>query len=207
MTTESHPHDPSTAHRHLLEIDHTDSRRLLPQTATDVLARQHDELQDLFVQVRSPDADRVATWLHTMKRLASHVAVERTFVYPAVKRVGLGSPELARDLLHDYKQMEHLLVLTERREVNSPDMPQLVTDLQPVLEAHLERCEKALKPALNELMSQRELEELGAKMRGAENVILSHPHPHLLMLGPVYKSTTRIASRWDRIRDRLVRNR
>ena len=45
------------------------------------------------------------------------------------------------------------------------------------------------------------------QMGGAEKVILSHPHPHLLALGPVYHWTTRLASAWDGVRDRTVRNR
>jgi hypothetical protein len=102
--------------------------------------------------------------------------------------------------------MEHLLVLSERRKVNSPDMPAIVSQLLDVFGAHEERC-ALLLPALQSELSEPELEELGAKMQGAENVILSHPHPHLLALGPVYQWTTRFASRWDRVRDRTVRNR
>jgi hypothetical protein len=60
---------------------------------------------------------------------------------------------------------------------------------------------------MRDQLGSAELEELGVKMRSAENVILSHPHPHLLALGPVYHWTTRIASSLDRVRDRTVRNR
>jgi hypothetical protein len=172
-----------------------------------VLARQHRDLRDLFAAVSDPDVDRAAVWLRTVKQVATHVAVERTFVYPLVKHSWSGSGPLANDLLDDYKKMEHLLVLTERRKINSPDLPQLVTELLHVFQGHQQRCERLLSPSMTEQLTQVELVELGAKMRGAENVILSHPHPHLLVLGPVYQWTTRVASRWDRFRDRLVRNR
>ena len=99
------------------------------------------------------------------------------------------------------------MVLTERRKVNSPDMPELVGKLLDVFEEHLARCESQLVPALSQALGADELDELGAKMRAAESVIVSHPHPHLLALGPAYRLTTRIASRWDRTRDRLVRDR
>jgi hypothetical protein len=177
------------------------------EDALDVLAREHHDLRELFDKVRDPDADRGSAWLEAVKRATSHVAVERSFVYPVVKRRRLGPVHLADELARDYKQMEHLLVLTERRKINSPDMPDIITRLLDVVEAHQDRCERMLMPTMRDRLSEGELEELGAKMRAAENVILSHPHPHLLALGPVYQWTTRFASAWDRVRDRTVRNR
>jgi Hemerythrin HHE cation binding domain len=179
----------------------------MSEDAVDVLTREHQDLQELFVRVRDPNANRTAAWLETVKQVATHVAVERTFLYPLVKRRRLGSADLAGELRLDYKRMEHLLVLSERRKINSPDMPELVTELLDVFESHRDRCASDLVPAMREQLGHDELAELGAKMRGAENVILSHPHPHLLALGPVYQWTTRIASSWDRARDRTVQNR
>ena len=172
-----------------------------------MLAREHRDLRDLFTRVWDPDGDRIRAWFEVVKQIATHVAVEHTFVYPQVRRAGSSADHLAADLRDDYSKMERLLVLTERRKVNSPDMPALVTELLDVFEAHEQRCTTKVIPLLESELSAAELEELGAKMRGAENVILSHPHPHLLALGPVYQWTTRVASRWDRLRDRTVRNR
>lgn len=177
------------------------------ESALDVLAREHRDLQEHFAQARDPDADRRAAWLETVKLMSAHVAVERSFIYPLVKRRRLGSTHLADLLRYDYRSMEHLVVLTERRKINSPDMPELVTKLLDVFEEHLVRCENELIPALRGGLGGDQLDELGAKMRAAESVIVSHPHPHLLALGPLYRLTTRIASWWDRNRDRLVRNR
>jgi hypothetical protein len=177
------------------------------ESALDVLVREHQDLRELFARVRDPEADRAAAWLEVVKQVTTHVAVERSFLYPLLKRRRLDLGPLAHDLRQDYRRMEHLLVLTERRKINSPDMPDLVTELLDVFEAHQARCEADLLPAMQDHLSPDELDELGAKMRGAENVILSHPHPHLLALGPVYRGTTRLASAWDRTRDRTVRNR
>jgi hypothetical protein len=177
------------------------------ENALDVLAREHQDLRELFARVRDPDADRAAAWMETVKQVTTHVAVERSFLYPLVKRHRVGSDHLAEELRRDYRRMEHLLVLSERRKINSPDMPELVTELLEVFEAHQDRCTNDLVPAMRNELGPSDLDELGAKMRGAEHVILSHPHPHLLSLGPVYQWTTRIASSWDRVRDRTVRNR
>lgn len=174
--------------------------------AIDVLAWQHRELHRALALVGDPGANRVAAWLEAVRLMATHVAVERTFVYPVVKRRRLGSPELANQLRRDYARMEHLLVLTERRKINSPDMPDLVAEVLDAFNAHEDRCSTDLIPGLEKL-GEQELAALGTKMQGAGRVILSHPHPHLLALGPVYQLTTRMAARWDQLRDRTVSNR
>jgi hypothetical protein len=177
------------------------------ESALDVLAREHRDLQEHFLHLRDQNADRRAVWLDAVKLMSAHVAVERSFVYPIVKRRRLGSTDLADLLKHDYHSMEHLVVLTERRKINSPDLPEIITKLLDVFEEHLQRCETQVMPALSQVLPQDQLDELGAKMSAAESIIASHPHPHLLSLGPLYTVTTRLASGWDRTRDRFVRNR
>lgn len=128
-------------------------------------------------------------------------------MYPLINRRRLGPTGLAQDLRRDYRQMEHLLVLTERRKINSPDMPDLVSVLLDAFEAHKQRCATVVTPLLRDALSDPELQQLGAKMGAAEKVIVSHPHTYMLAAGPLYPWTTRIASMWDRARDRTVRNR
>ena len=171
-----------------------------------MLSREHDRLSQAFDRIRDEHVDHVAAWHTAVKLMTTHVAVERTFLYPVVRKRHLGAPGLDRQLQHDYSRLEHLLVLTERRKINSPDMVDLVTELLGVFEAHVDRCATGLIPAMDKSLSPAEMEELGIAMSAAENVIVSHPHPHLLALGPVYPLTTRMASRWDRWRDRTVRN-
>jgi hypothetical protein len=177
------------------------------ETVDEVLSREHEDLRGLFARLADPGADRAGIWLEIVKQIASHVAVERTFVYPLVRRHQVGPAGLADELRRDYKQMERLLVLTERRKINSPDMPDLVQELLDVFDRHKDRCAAVMVPALSKQLDPHELGELAVKMRGAQNVIVSHPHPHLLATGPLYRFTTRMASRWDRLRDRTVRNR
>jgi len=177
------------------------------ESAFAVLAREHRDLQDHFERIRDPEGDRAAVWLETVGLLSAHIAVERSFVYPVVKRHWLGGADLANLLRHEYRSMEHLVVLTERRKINSPDMPDLITKLIDVFEEHLVRCEGDLALALQTALTPDQLDELGARMAAAESVIVSHPHPHLLSTGPLYRVTTRLASHWDHGRDRIVRNR
>jgi hypothetical protein len=173
----------------------------------DILERDHEDLAKLFHAVSQPEADRAGVLQEMICRLAEHVSVERSVLYPVVKHGEIGGPELAEQLQHDYHEIEHLLVLIERRKVNSPDMPALVTDLIDVARAHATRADAVLCPALRDALAPDELVDLGARMSSAEKVILSHPHPDLLSLGPLSRASTRLAAIFDRLRDRTVNNR
>lgn len=181
---------------------------VVAETGFEILERQHRDIAELFDRVHDPEADRSRALAEAIKQIATHVAVERTYLYPLLKQRRLGSARLGRELLADYKRMEKLLVMVDRRKLNSPDMPELISELAEVFDEHHKRCSTMLMPAMERQLSPAELERVGARMLGAENMILSHPHPYLLLLGgPVYQWTTRLASKWDRVRDRTVRNR
>jgi hypothetical protein len=44
------------------------------------------------------------------------------------------------------------------------------------------------------------------RVQRAEDVILTHSHPHLLALGPFSRLMTEVVSRFDRARDRTAPN-
>lgn len=180
----------------------------MAETGLDILERQHTDIAELFDRVHDPEGDRSKALAEAVKQIATHVAVERTYLYPLLKQRRLGSARLGRELLADYRRMEKLLVMVDRRKLNSPDMPELIAELGEVFDEHHKRCSTMLMPAMQRQLSPTTLEEVGAKMLGAESMILSHPHPYLLLMGgPIYQWTTRLASKWDRMRDRTVRNR
>ena len=179
----------------------------MTQSALDVIEREHEVLAQLFHEVSRVDVDRDEVLKRLVRRTAEHVSVEQSVLHPIVKERHLGGPDLADELQHDYDEMGRLLGLIERRKINSPDMPDLVTDLMDVTAAHRDRADSVLAPAMRREFDASELNELGARMTSAQTVILSHPHPHLLGLGPLSRLTTRLASLQDRWRDRLVNNR
>lgn len=176
------------------------------ESGFEVLERQHSDIRRLFEQIRDPAADRRGALIEAIKQMATHIAVERAYLYPLVRSHQVASPRLGRELLSDYRRMAKLLAMADRRKFNSPDMPDLITELLDVFEDHEKRCSGTLMPALQRQVGDGQLKGLGTRMQGAEKVILSHPHPYLLLLGgPIYQWTTRAASRWDHLRDRTVR--
>lgn len=172
----------------------------------DVLEEQHRRVADLFERVASPDEDRPAILHALLRELAAHIAAERATVRPVVDKEKIGE-DLADRLNDDYNRMENLMVLIERRKFNSPDVPDLVSELKAVAEEHRARAESELIPGLREQLTPEEQVELGERVAGEDAVVTSHPHPHLLSLGPLADVATRVAQKWDAARDRTAVNR
>jgi hypothetical protein len=116
--------------------------------------------------------------------MAAHIAAERSALHHTVKSRHLGGDHLADELLYDYHRMEELLVLIERRKVNSPDVPALVRDLQAATADHVQRARTKLDPALREALTPEEEADMAEKIISADDMVISHPHPHLLSLAP-----------------------
>ena len=173
----------------------------------EVLEEQHRRVVELFEQVSSPDVDRPAVLHNLLKELAAHVAAERSAVQPVVKDRDIGESDLNGQLLDDYERMEKLMVLIERRKFNSPDIPELVTELKDVTEAHVSRSERELFPGLAGRLSAEEQREVGEKVAQEDQMVTTHPHPHLLSLGPLASRLTGLMSRFDFLRDKTVNNR
>ena len=172
--------------------------------ALQIIQGQHDDIETCFARVSDPDADRRAALGDLIRQLASHVSIEHSIIYPAIVKSEIGGRDLRRRLKGDYRRLQRLLVRIERRKVDSPDLPQLVTALQTAFRRHVGRGN--FWSGFEERLGTEDLEDLSNRLERAHDVMQSHPHPHLLSLGPLSRLTTRLAARFDRARDRTVTN-
>lgn len=175
-------------------------------SALDVIEREHAELQGLFAHVSDPQANRAEVLKQLLRRMAAHVSIERSELFPIIKDRQIGGDHGPDEQLQEYDEIQRMLVLVERRKANSPDVPDMLNKMLHVFDRHCQQWDAVIIPGLRRLLDPAELEELGERMRSAEGVIVSHPHPHLLSLGPVSRFTTRLAGLVDRLRDRTVTN-
>jgi len=172
-----------------------------------VLDYEHEGISRLFDQVSDPDADRVEIIFDITRRLAAHISVEHSVFLPVARDREIGGPGTAESLEEDYHEMQRLLVLIERRKMNSPDIPELVTELKDVFGTHTRRFTESIRGEASDRLTNGELADLREQLKNADGTILSHPHPHMLSLGPISRLTTRLAARFDKMRDLTVRNR
>lgn len=169
----------------------------MTETAVEVLERDHDGISELFERVRSPDEDRAGVLRVLVERLAAHVAVEQAVVLHELRKSPASDPALENDLREDYHVIEHNLVLIERRKANSPDMADLVTEVLDRFRAHIDRCQTQLYPELEQCLDEAQMNDLAERLQAADDVVVTHAHPHLLSLGPLSRVTTRIAAVLD----------
>jgi YceI-like domain len=172
-----------------------------------VMECQHTKIAESFNRVHDENLDRSAEVARMVTHIASHIAVERNYLYPLAKKIGHRHSRPSHQLISDYRKMQTLLVKIDRRKTNSPDMPDLVAQLHDAFEQHQRRC-AAISACIEEHVDRPDLDALARQMASAKRVIVSHPHPILLRVGgPLYGRITRIASHWDSWRDQTVRNR
>jgi hypothetical protein len=181
--------------RYLIEEQQMD------RDALEVLSDEHDGLQTLFQRVSGVDEDRPAVLKELLQTLSLHVSMEKQLLVPALTdRVPDGEPVADRvSAYHD--EVERIHVLVDRRKVNSPDVPELVTQLLDLTDAHIADFEATVSPALRTSLSPAELADLGTSMVSEERQLLTHPHPHLPEAGPLAKAAHWAASVVDRGRD------
>lgn len=171
------------------------------QSLSEVLDKDHRLLAELFRRVGSAEEARAVVLGELIRQLAAHLSIEQSFVLPAVRRHLADGRKVAAKLKADNREIQKLLVRIERRKPNSPDQPLLVDRLDEAFARHCLAFSSDVRPGLEAHLSGDEQTELRDKIVSAQGLIVSHPHPHLLSLGPVSRLTTRIAGRYDHIRD------
>jgi hemerythrin HHE cation binding domain-containing protein len=92
----------------------------MDKDAITVLSEDHSALHDLFARVSRTDEDRPAVLDELVRSLSGHVSAEKQLVMPVLRRQHDDGEVLAEQLGQDHDAIEKLVILVERRKVNSP---------------------------------------------------------------------------------------
>jgi hypothetical protein len=171
------------------------------RSAIEVLKDEHNRLQTLFARVSGVDEDRREILKQLMQALSVHVGMEKQLLVRVVNERVTDGNALAEQLCDYHNKAGRIMTLLDRRKVNSPDVPDLVTELLELTDGHIAEANRALFPALRVALSAGALAELGAAMGSDERHILTHPHPDLPTSGPFATISRWAASLVDRGRD------
>jgi hypothetical protein len=175
---------------------------MVDETAIDVLRRDHATLQELFGRVSSPDEDRPKVLKELMQTLETHLDMEKQVLLPVIgERLPDGANVVER-LTNARHDVEGVLTLLARRKVNSPDVPELVTQLMDLTDAHVADADANVLPALEAALDAAELTRLAADMTSDELGLLTHSHPAVPDAGPLAGVAHKAAEIVDRVRDR-----
>ena len=169
--------------------------------AVELLRKEHRQLENLFSRISSPDEDRPEVLKDLMELIALHLDLEKQMLLPVIRDHVADGDAIADRLRDEHQRVEKILTILDRRKVNSPDVPDLVTEMLHFDDRHITEAEAVVLPGLRSALSAEELEDLGQRMTSDERRVLTHPHPALPDSGPLSTATRKVAEVVDRIRD------
>ncbi|WP_372348405.1 hemerythrin domain-containing protein [Streptomyces sp. KL116D] len=138
--------------------------------------------------------------------LVRHSVAEEEHLYPAVRRLVPAGDALADQEIKDHSEAEKLLKQVEQLPPDAATFDDLVARLQAEVSGHVQDEENNLFPRLRESCDDRELLELGDKIRSAKKAAPTrpHPHPHAPNTPPGNKLLAPGTGLVDRVRDYLT---
>jgi hemerythrin superfamily protein len=135
--------------------------------ATDLLKRQHRQVEKLFKQCEKTEDPRQRRQF--MEQIASelklHTKIEEEVFYPAVREIGTSKAE---EMIDEAFEEHHVvdLVLAELPKVDPEDerFQAKMTVLSELIEHHVEEEEKEMFPMAEKKLGRERMNELGQTM-------------------------------------------
>jgi hemerythrin superfamily protein len=143
--------------------------------ATDLLTRQHREVEKLFARIEAGKGDKRALATEIAKNLLAHMIIEQVEFYPATS-------SLDEDLVLEAYE-EHAVARYEIRRMLDSDEGRLdarATTLKELIEHHVKEEESELFPKVEKHLDGEKLRAMGAKMEALFNELVAQGLPLLL---------------------------
>jgi hemerythrin superfamily protein len=144
----------------------------------ELLKKDHESVARLFAEFDAAkeaerDADKESAVSSICRELSLHAAVEEEIFYPAVETRAVGEDEKSEDSVKEAYE-EHALVKTlvaELSEMKADDeqFDAKVKVLKDLVEHHVEEEEGELMPRARKLLSEDELEAMGAAVESRKD--------------------------------------
>lgn len=171
------------------------------RSVLDVLAQQHDELEDLCRRLAEggPGAadGRVAQVVSAT--LSKHLSGEQQYLYPAVRQaVPDGELIVDRELAAD----RDLLTTLQRLETAGPAGP-LAAEVTRAVRRHIAAATEVLMPLLAQMVPVEDLIRIGNRLETAEEAAPTRPHPATPSTPPWNKVVEPLVAVVDKTRDAL----
>jgi iron-sulfur cluster repair protein YtfE (RIC family) len=139
--------------------------------ATEMLKKQHREVEDLFSQVKKAhgSSDRQALLEQIENKLRAHMMIEETIFYPAVAEEV--TTKKMQQMVPEAYEEHHVvqLVLDELPEVDLEDerFEAKMTVLEELVQHHVEEEEETMFPAAEKALGAEALKDLAEQMQAA----------------------------------------
>ncbi|SEG95586.1 Hemerythrin HHE cation binding domain-containing protein [Actinacidiphila yanglinensis] len=157
----------------------TDMGTSTPLPEGDVVAlllEQHTRIRELFSRVSAAQGDNKKEAFDALRALlAVHEAGEELVVRPAAKKAAGAREADARNA--EEKEASEVLRKLEGMDVSSPEFDATLAEFEQAVDDHATHEEREEFPALISECSTDERQKMGARLRRAEHLAPTHPHP------------------------------
>jgi hemerythrin superfamily protein len=168
------------------------------------LTADHREVEEFFARLKAlpaGDKERRNVVDEVTIELVRHSVAEEMYLYPAVREHIAGGGALADKEIEDHAEVERVLKDLENLEVGDPEFDVQVQKLITDVTEHVREEELELFPALAQVCTPEQLNDLGDSVRRAKKVAPTRPHPSAPDTPPGNKLLAPGAGLVDRIRD------
>jgi hemerythrin superfamily protein len=183
------------------DVERARAARLPEDDVVGVLLDQHARIRDLFAEVRTGTGeDKRQAFDELRALLAVHETAEEMVVRPVTKKVDKSVAAARND---EEDKAGRVLRELEKMDLHSAEFERKLTDLERSVSAHAEHEESEEFPRVRAARDEHQLEGMGRKLRAAEKVAPTHPHPSTVGSPAAQWTVGPVVSAVDRARDAM----
>jgi hypothetical protein len=184
------------------EAERTAAARLPDGDVVAVLLEQHARIRDLFAQVAgSAGETRKQSFDELRALLAVHEAAEELIVRPVAKKTAGAEEVEARNA--EEKEAARILKELEGMDVSGAGFEAALADFERAVGVHADREEREEFPAILAQCTPEERHSMGERLRKAEHLAPSHPHPSATGSPTALRLTGPFAAMMDKAKDAI----
>lgn len=135
--------------------------------AFELLKADHKKVSGIFERIDDAgDEDtgaRRSLFAQVKSELETHTHIEETIFYPALKQAA-ETREIVIEAIEEHQEVKDLLAEIEGIPADSDDWSDKVTELKEAVEHHVEEEEGEMFDKARDVLSQRQIEDLGSRM-------------------------------------------
>lgn len=173
-------------------------------TVTDLLRQQHMNVKQMFTELGQAQGKARSELFDCVRAtLAVHETAEEIVVHPEAKEIGDEGARIAEARLAEESKAKEVLADLEKIGPDGDGFASKLAGFEAMVLAHAQAEERELFPLLEANIQKEKLVAMADKIRVAEKLAPTHPHPHgpesgigNLLVGPFVAMV-------DKVRDKL----
>jgi hemerythrin-like domain-containing protein len=183
----------------------------------EVLGADHAQVKDMLVALEESQgytqAGETAKTVQSARQEVAklliidssrHEAAEEQYFWPTVRERLEDGNQLADEAISQESEAKNVLAKLDKLSSDDEEFGTLIAEFIPAARAHIAFEETQVWPSLRAALSAAEAEELGEKVRKAEDKGPTRPHPHTPASPAVLKTAGPIVAALDKLRDAMT---